>query len=65
MIIKKEELAAALRAMADGILAGDSHEGRIEYTCLDPGCGPGEFAVDAFWRTGNSEGQGGCHIIGQ
>lgn len=64
--IDKEQLVLALRDMAARIEADDSFEGRIVYTCIGDhfdDLGPGEFEVDAFWRIGNSMGQGGCHII--
>jgi hypothetical protein len=61
--ISKAELAAALRDMAARIDADDSFEGRISYSCMEEDCGRGEFEVEAAWRTGNSEGQGGSIII--
>lgn len=56
----KEQLLAALRSIADSIAVNDSFEGSIEYTIT----GRDTFDVRACWRVGNSDGQGGCVIIG-
>lgn len=59
--INKDELATALRSMAAAVEAGDSFEGSIQYSVS----GPRKFEVLAWWRVGNSEGQGGCEMIGE
>jgi hypothetical protein len=56
----REDLAAMLRDMAAVVEARDSFEGRIAYTF---GSGPDDFEVDAFYRVGNSMGQGGAVFI--
>ena len=55
----EDDVAAALRSMADSIEASDSFEGSLQYTATDRDT----FEVDAFWRVGNSEGQGGAVVI--
>jgi len=57
-----QQLAAALRDMADAIEASDSFEGSIAYEALPE---KNMFNVEAFWRIGNSEGQGGSRMIAQ
>jgi hypothetical protein len=59
----KKDLAATLRDMATRVEAGDSFEGRIAYSCMEDGCGEDEFEVDAAWRVGNLDGQGGMQVI--
>lgn len=61
--LKTTALAAILRDMADRIEAGDSFEGNITYSCMNESCGPDEFEVDAVYRIGNTDGQGGMRII--
>ena len=56
----KQQLIAALRSIAQSIEENDSFEGSIEYTIT----GRNAFDVQAFWRVGNSEGQGGSIMIG-
>ncbi len=56
-----QQLAAALRDMAACIEASDSFEGSIAYEALPE---KDTFNVEAFYRIGNSEGQGGCRMIG-
>lgn len=56
-----QQLAAALRSMAESIEASDSFEGYLKYEALPE---KDTFNVEAFWRVGNSDGQGGSHIIG-
>ena len=60
----KEDLAALLRKLADGVEAGDSFEGNLSYTCMVPDCPAGQFDVWALVRTGNASGQGGMLILG-
>lgn len=63
MKINKEQLVLVLRDMANLIENSDSFEGRINYTCMEDDCGKDEFHVEAFYRTGNSMGQGGVSMI--
>jgi hypothetical protein len=61
----KDQLIAALRSMADSIDEGDSFEGSIQYTITGRDVtGQDTFDVLAFWRVGNSMGQGGSIMIG-
>ncbi len=57
----KEQVAAALRSMADSVEQGDSFEGSIEWHVRDTDW---DFDVVALWRVGNTRGQGGCVTIG-
>ncbi len=57
----KEQLIAALHGIAQSISENDSFEGTLEYVVS----GPDTFDVRAFWRVGNSEGQGGSIVIGE
>jgi hypothetical protein len=56
----KEDLLAILESIAAHVREDDSFEGRISYTCMAEGLARGEFEVEAFYRIGNSEGQGGA-----
>jgi hypothetical protein len=56
------QLAKALRSMANSIEQRDSFEGSISYEATEK---PDLFEVQAFWRVGNSEGQGGSIMIGE
>ena len=58
--ITKEQLINALRDMALSIEEDDSFEGSIHYEIVDRD----SFDVSAFWRVGNSMGQGGSNSIG-
>lgn len=57
------ELANILRNLAEDIEDGDSFEGSFSYTCMLEGLAPQEFEVEAAFRVGNSEGQGGMVIL--
>ncbi len=56
------KLAATLRHMADSVEALDSFEGTIRYEACEEG---GMFMVEAFYRVGNADGQGGSRVIGK
>jgi type II secretory pathway component PulF len=58
----KEQIAAALRSMAETVESGDSFDGSLEYHVRDEDM---DFDVVAMWRVGNSEGQGGCVMLGE
>lgn len=60
--VHKEVLLAALRDMYDSLLNDDSFEGSLEYTAAAE---RHQFEVMAFYRIGNSEGQGRCRMIGE
>lgn len=57
------ELAAVLRDMANVVEARDSFEGSIRYEPVENSREP-MYAVDGFYRVGNSMGQGGAIIVG-
>jgi hypothetical protein len=60
----KIELAQTLIHMAQSILADDSFEGGIEYSCVvNTDLGKNEFEVKGAYRTGNREGQGRMRIL--
>lgn len=61
--MRKENLAAVLRHMADEVEADDSWEGTIEYMFSVEGDEPYGFEVTAAYRTGNLEGQGSLRLI--
>jgi hypothetical protein len=61
--LTKAEFLNVLRAIVECVESDDSFEGSLKYTCLEGDCKRGEFLVNAFWRNGNSQGQGGCAII--
>jgi len=63
MKMKKDELAAVLNDICQVVGGGDSFEGSIKYSCMEDGLGKDEFEVEAFYRIGNSMGQGGCRLI--
>lgn len=62
-LLTPEQLASVLLDIAGRVLTGDSFEGSLEYSALDERCTEKQFAVTGCYRTGNSEGQGGCRII--
>lgn len=63
MKVSKEGLLNILQDMIETIKADDSFEGSLSYTVMDDDLGPGEFEVGAFYRFGNSMGQGGAVVI--
>ncbi len=66
MIISKEQLHKLLLDIATRVANGDSFEGSISYSCMDERIPPeqiGSFEVQANFRIGNSEGQGGTIMI--
>jgi hypothetical protein len=63
MKIKTDSLVQLLTDIARRIEAGDSFEGSMRYTCMEPGLLRDEWEVEAVYRIGNSEGQGGVTIL--
>lgn len=63
MKMQKEQLIAMLEDMLTAVKMDDSFEGSVQYTVMDDDLGPGEFEVGAFYRVGNSMGQGGAVVI--
>lgn len=57
-VMKAEDFAKLLRALADSVETGDSLEGSLQYTYDEAG-----FKIDAALRTGNRQGQGGMMLL--
>lgn len=57
-IMKPEDFAKLLRALAESIETGDSLEGSLQYTYDEAG-----FKIEASLRTGNRQGQGGVMLL--
>ena len=60
--ISKDSLLAALRQIIAHVDADDSFEGSIQYAATAE---RDQFEVMAYYRVGNSEGQGGGVAIGE
>jgi hypothetical protein len=60
----KDELLAVLDDMRERVAAGDSFEGFLNYLIPDEP-DKAEFAVEARYRVGNLDGQGGMRMIGE
>ncbi len=58
----KDDFVKLLEILVREIKASDSFEGRVEYMQSEL---PGVYVVDALIRTGTSEGQGGCIMVGE
>ncbi|WP_186239577.1 hypothetical protein [Burkholderia gladioli] len=65
MKMSRTDLIQLLDDTKRALLADDSFEGRINYTCMAPEVelGDDEFEVSAAIRLGNSEGQGSVRLI--
>ncbi|WP_186029454.1 hypothetical protein [Burkholderia gladioli] len=65
MKMNRTDLIQLLDDTKRALLADDSFEGRINYTCMAPEVelGDDEFEVSAAVRLGNSEGQGSMRMI--
>ncbi|WP_186191239.1 hypothetical protein [Burkholderia gladioli] len=65
MKMSRADLIQFLDDTKRALLADDSFEGRINYTCLAPevDLGDDEFEVSAAVRLGNSEGQGSLRLV--
>lgn len=76
IILTRQELARLLEGMAKAVRAGDSIEGTLTYTAMDPSVfGPEinqvdvavldreQYFVGGLVRTGNSQGQGGASVF--
>ena len=53
-------LVAMLETIIAHLKADDSYEGSFEYHATDT---PGEFEVQAAYRVGNRDGQGGMILV--
>jgi hypothetical protein len=67
--LSKNDLILVLKDIINELELDDSFEGFLNYTYLDDELSQEEiknniFMVDAFYRVGNREGQGGCRIVG-
>lgn len=60
--LSKDQLLGVLARMIEAVKADDSFDGSIEYHAEPE---PGVFEVMGSFRIGNSEGQGGCVLIGE
>ena len=62
----RHELLALLDDIRARVEAGDSYEGFLNYLMPDDEPGPPdvEFMVEARYRVGNLQGQGGMRMIG-
>ena len=58
-----EELSTFFNNISDKIKSGDSFEGTITYSCMEPGLEQGQWEVNGVFRVGNCEGQGGTVIL--
>jgi hypothetical protein len=63
MKMNTKTLVELLADIAKRVEAGDSFEGSLSYTCMQEHLGPNEWEVQASYRIGNTEGQGGMRII--
>jgi hypothetical protein len=62
----KEQLVEVLEDIVNRVREGDSFEGSFQYMIPEDMAAikAGQFEVTASYRIGNSEGQGGCRMIG-
>jgi hypothetical protein len=66
LLMGEDRLAAILEDMAERVRDGDSFEGSVEYLMPGPLGLPAEddqFAVQAAYRVGNTDGQGSIRLI--
>lgn len=66
--LSQADVAKMFRVMADLIEAGDSFEGTVRYSCIglegpNPDLQRDEYEVEAGYRVGNMDGQGGFRIV--
>lgn len=60
----REDLLAVLDDVRARVAAGDSYEGFIQYLRPHRADPPDGFRVEARWRIGNLQGQGGMRMVG-
>lgn len=63
MIMTTKEIVGVLRDIAMRIERGDSFEGSFHYSCMEDHLQRGQWEVEANYRIGNIDGQGGVRII--
>jgi hypothetical protein len=63
MKIDKKGLLALIDEMRLAVSNDDSFEGSLSYSMMEPGLERDEIEVGAFFRIGNSQGQGGAVIV--
>ncbi len=65
MKISKEGLLSILDDIRKRVIEDDSFEGFLSYSCMieEIPCERHEFEVEARYRIGNQDGQGGVRII--
>jgi hypothetical protein len=62
--MSREDLLAVIDDIRYRVGAGDSYEGFLNYLMPEEGDPPDGFRVEARWRVGNLQGQGGMSVIG-
>jgi len=62
--LTREQLLGILSDISQRVAAGDSFEGYLNYLLPDEGDDPDGFRVEARYRVGNLQGQGGMKIVG-
>lgn len=63
MILTKEKFIELLVDLLTEVKNNDSLQGNVTYDALHPKAGPDEFEVTAYFRVGNSMGQGGVVMV--
>ncbi len=64
--VSHEALVALLEDVLEHVRQGDSFEGHVTYAIPeDPASPPHSFDVEARFRIGNLQGQGGLRMIGR
>jgi hypothetical protein len=63
--LPRDELVRLLDDMREHVASGDSFEGFVQYLLPDDGDDPDGFRVEARYRVGNLQGQGGMRVIGR
>ena len=61
----QEELLDVIDDIRQRVAAGDSYEGFLNYLLPDEDDPPQGFRVEARWRVGNLQGQGGMRVVGE
>lgn len=61
--LTRSELLEVVDDMRQRIEVGDSFEGFLNYLMPEEGDDPGGFRVEARYRVGNLQGQGGMRMV--
>ena len=62
--MSRENLLAVIDDIRTRVSVGYSYEGFLNYLMPEEGDPPDGFLVEARWRVGNLQGQGGMRVIG-